>query len=284
MPNPNLAAWRKASLEKQSALKKQKMIHMQDVRMSMLLLPLPLSPVEPTESPVPNPAEGCKTAPRPYKVVERYTYTEFPQNYKWVQKKGACAVRSSAPVVESSAPAVDSRLEQLGCQIFDETVLCGGIERLLEERAAGCPRCGAQKGVQLRSRVKRGVGGGWLLFECANEGCAHTHVIKRSEELQRSAEDMKKGGPSIDASTLRFVLAAKAAGMGLAQANQFLLGCDIPRLNEKVWATHAQKFEAATERTLEEVFSENLKEERRRPSVSRARAAACRVGASSSRS
>ena len=62
--------------------------------------------------------------------------------------------------------------------------------------------------------------------------------------------------------TARGVVAFKAAGIGQSNANQFLLGMDLPSINTNVWAAHGETYSAATKTYLERIILENIEKEK----------------------
>jgi hypothetical protein len=62
--------------------------------------------------------------------------------------------------------------------------------------------------------------------------------------------------------TARGVAAFKAAGIGQSNANQFLLGMDLPSINTNVWAAHGETFSAATKTNLDGIILKNIEKEK----------------------
>ncbi len=76
-----------------------------------------------------------------------------------------------------------------------------------------------------------------IQFTCVR--CNHTTELKGSSHLKKSDAEAKKGGAPADEANARAVSAFMCAGIGMQQANAFILAMDMPGFNSAVqqrWA------------------------------------------------
>ena len=73
----------------------------------------------------------------------------------------------------------------------------------------------------------------------------------------------KKRGPNPDATTRRLVAASKAAGMGLAALNKFMLAADLKPMNPSVYYAHSSEVAAAHGTVFTSQMEKNLKRDDR---------------------
>ena len=141
----------------------------------------------------------------------------------------------------------------LGNGIWNE----GQLAETIEAASRGCRGCGSAPGLDFVLDHKRGVGDGCLRFRCA--GCSVSVDIKRSKNVD---EPDRRGAPASE-NTLRVINTAQWLGMGHKQLSTFLVGCNMPPVNQKTWALASSKAAAATEKSFEEMMAENLEEEKK---------------------
>ena len=165
--------------------------------------------------------------------------SEFPTNWKWTKKE---------EVVVST--------NTLGNALYDEQILVEGIQQLRE----GCPGCGEHSRIDFQESVARGLGG-HLKFTCSNKKCLYETKINKSKMMPGLNAAGKPCAPKT-MNTARGVAAFMAAGIAESNANQFLLGMDMPPLNTNVWATHGETFAAATKTNLDRLILENIEKEK----------------------
>ena len=173
------------------------------------------------------------------KSSEIMNVSVFPTNWKWTKKE---------EVVVST--------DTLGNALFDEQLLLEGIQQLRE----GCPGCGEHSRIDFQESVARGLGG-HLKFTCTNKKCLHETKINKSKMMPGLNAAGKPCAPKA-MNTARGVAAFKAAGIGQSNANQFLLGMDLPSINTNVWAAHGETYSAATKTYLDRIFLENIEKEK----------------------
>jgi hypothetical protein len=176
---------------------------------------------------------------RARKSTEIMNVGEFPTNFK--RKK-----------VTEVAASTDT----LGNAIYDEKLLVEGIQQLRE----GCPGCGKHTPIAFQESVRRGLGG-HLKFTCTNKKCLHETKINKSKMMPGLSAAGKPCAPKA-VNTARGVAAFMAAGIAESNANEFLLGMDMPPLNTNVWAAHGETFAAATKTNLDRLILENIEKEK----------------------
>ena len=251
----------KASAESMSALKRKGAVNRWSVPSTLA----PACAQSPSLALHP-PTEACKCTPRVRATAAPLNVGEFPGIYHRQKRDFAEPSLVTPTLLSEPAPTdwraaraeQEARFAPLGNQFWDEKVLCAAVEGLTEERADGCPCCGNHVGVKFFESKKRGVGGGHLAFKCGTATCPHTYVFKRSAELEKEVGSFKKGGAPTDANTARIVIAAKSAGMGLSQLNQFLMMSNIPKLNEGVWGIHGKEFDVSAKACVSDMILKNL--------------------------
>ena len=105
------------------------------------------------------------------------------------------------------------------------------------------------------------LGGGHLKFTCTNKKCLHETKINKSKMMPGLSAAGKPCAPKA-VNTARGVAAFMAAGIAESNANQVLLGMDMPPLNTNVWAAHGETFAAATKTNLDRLILENIEKEK----------------------
>jgi len=129
------------------------------------------------------------------------------------------------------------------------------------ERTAGkpCENCRVKCPKVHTSTTHRGIAP-TMEFTC--EQCKHTTELKGSTHLKKSDAEAKKGGAPVDEANARVVSAAFCAGIGMQQANAFLLGMDMPGFNPTVWQRWANATTDAAKTVLQRRIEANIEKER----------------------
>ena len=141
----------------------------------------------------------------------------------------------------------EARFSSQGSSVVEDGVLLEDFERILKHRCCSSPSYGYTSNAEL------GAGGSYS-FQCAC--CLNEMAVRRTSKLPS-----KKRGPNPDATTRRLVAASKAAGMGLAALNKFMLAADLKPMNPSVYYAHSSEVAAAHGTVFTSEMEKNLKRE-----------------------